>query len=586
MLLRRAVTGPFIIALAAAAGGTMVPLAQQPPRVPGTFRSSIALVPVDVRVLDRNGKPITDLTQADFTLLEDGVRQDIRHFSSHAITAAEVEPSAARPMRDAGATDLPPQTRRTFLIVLGRGRLEGPSKGLEAALGFVRERLFPQDEVAVLAYNRATDFTTEHELAAQTIERFRDAHHSIEAKLVHGVSGLAGIYGTRSIPVRIQSQIDEIFRGTEGLGFRRVPPGRITDAGRIADDAKRVVDRAISADPGAIVADRERPLQDPSDPTSRGDFSLEEFVLNNTQTMSDLENLYTGIEYLRYLEGEKHLVFITERGLFLPRLEDDTSIAAMANDARVVIDTIQTGGVSGGPIMNGRLPLAPGPSFTETFAVGTLRTMAELTGGHASIYSYADKAVEHIDRSTRFQYLLGYAPAGAMWDGAYRRITVKVNRPDVEVAYRQGYYARRQLVPYDRQEFLTYSRISAAALYPEAIRDIKLKVKTSIKRSDEGLAAVVDLQIDPERLALEVKGTDREGELDVAIFCWDAEGRSVGELWKVVQVTLNADTYPLAVRSGVPYTITVPVRSHPRTIKIVVYDYRGDVVGTAENRIQ
>jgi hypothetical protein len=29
--------------------------------VPGAFRSRITLVPVDVRVLDRNGKPITDL---------------------------------------------------------------------------------------------------------------------------------------------------------------------------------------------------------------------------------------------------------------------------------------------------------------------------------------------------------------------------------------------------------------------------------------------------------------------------------------------------------------------------------------------
>ena len=40
-------------------------------------------------------------------------------------------------------------------------------------------------------------------------------------------------------------------------------------------------------------------------------------------TRHDLRSLYTGIEYLRYIGGEKRLVFVTQRGLFLPRLEDD-----------------------------------------------------------------------------------------------------------------------------------------------------------------------------------------------------------------------------------------------------------------------
>ena len=61
--------------------------------------------------------------------------------------------------------------------------------------------------------------------------------------------------------------------------------------------------------------------------------------------MQDLQNIYTAVEYLRYMDGEKHLLLFTENGLFLPRLENDKSLAAMANDARVTIDTFQTGGV-------------------------------------------------------------------------------------------------------------------------------------------------------------------------------------------------------------------------------------------------
>ena len=72
-------------------------------------------------------------------------------------------------------------------------------------------------------------------------------------------------------------------------------------------------------------------------------------------------------------------------------------------------------------------------------------------------YVYADRAVGRIDAATRFQYLLAYAPLDADWDGTFRRITVKVNRPEVRVLYRHGYYARDQLVPFDRQQEATGS---------------------------------------------------------------------------------------------------------------------------------
>lgn len=548
---------------------------QQPSPVPGTFRSTIALVPVDVRVFDRDGKPVTDLVQSDFTILEDGVRQEIRHFSHQRLVAEEK--SAIVPAKDTGGT-LMPQRRRVFLIVLGRGRLEGPSRGLTASIRFVRERLLPQDEVAVLAYNRATNFTTNRHEIIGVLERFRDGHHDIESRIAHRWAGLSGIFGAKSIPEPVQKHIDAIFAGAGSLGFRTVPPGRVTDAGRIAQDYRRSVDVRLNTD---MTNPSER-LPDPADPTRPFDLSLDEYVLSHSQTMTDLENIYTGIEYLRYLEGEKHLVFITERGLFLPRLEDDTSIAAMANDARVVLDTIQTGGISGGePATASRGPGVPGPTFTESFALATLRTMSDLTGGHASIYSYADRAVDEIDQSTRFQYLLGYSPTNGVWDGRYRRIQVKVNRSNLTVASRSGYYGRQQLVPYNREEFLTYSRVTAAALYPEQVRDIKVKVRNSLLRGSDGEGdAVVDLTIDISRLALDAAAGKREGELTVAAYCGDADGKATGDVWKKIKIAVSDENYKQTLRDGLEYTLRFPAKNSSRMLKVVVYDYRADVVGT------
>jgi VWFA-related protein len=548
---------------------------QQPSPVPGTFRSTIALVPVDIRVLDRDGKPVTDLTQADFTIVEDGVRQEIRHFSKHALVPEET--TAITEVRDAGpVAGLAPQRKRTFLIVLGRGRLEGPSKGINATIRFVRERLLPQDVAAVLAYNRATDFSTDRAQLVAMLERFRDGHHEVEARLAHGSgSGLAGLFGGSTIPDQVQARIDGIFAAPGGLGFRTVPPGRVTDRGRIAQDYRRGVDIRLTTD---VAASGER--------LPEFDTSLDEYLLNHSQTMTDLENIYTGIEYLRYLEGEKHLVFITERGLFLPRLEDDTSIAAMANDARVVLDTIQTGGLSGGePATASRAAGLPGPTFTESFAMSTLRTMSDLTGGHASIYAYADKAIERIDESTRFQYLLGYSPTNSNWDGRYRRIQVKVNRPDVSLASRSGYYGRQQLVPYNREEFLTFSRVQAAALYPDQVRDIKVKVKPTLQRGSDGDGdAIVDLTIDISRLALETEDGGRTGELTVAVYCNDMDGKATGDAWKKIRVTVPDDKYKQTLRDGIEYTIRLPAKNSSRHLKVVVYDYRADVVGTVVTR--
>ena len=77
-------------------------------------------------------------------------------------------------------------------------------------------------------------------------------------------------------------------------------------------------------------------------------------------TRQDLGSIYTGIEYLRFIEGEKRLLYVSTDGLFLPRAEDDLSLAAVANDARVAIDTVQTGGLYADPPGLRSPPAQPG----------------------------------------------------------------------------------------------------------------------------------------------------------------------------------------------------------------------------------
>jgi VWFA-related protein len=162
---------------------------------PQVFRSGTTVIPLDVRVLDRNGKAVTDLTAADFTVFENGKPQTVEYFSANRLTPAEPDANVSIRLNTTVSNALVPQNRRLFLILLGRGRLQEPSKGVDATLRFVRQRLLPQDQVAVMAWNRATDFTTDHLKAAEVIERFKRDHEAIEALMLQYFSGLGGYYG-------------------------------------------------------------------------------------------------------------------------------------------------------------------------------------------------------------------------------------------------------------------------------------------------------------------------------------------------------------------------------------------------------
>jgi VWFA-related protein len=99
------------------------PLAQQPATVPQPspepqrFGTSTAAVVVDVVVRDKSGKPVTDLTAADFELLEDDVRQDIGNVSLVAPPPGSAPAGASLPVPPAAAPSVASNTVSAPTIV-------------------------------------------------------------------------------------------------------------------------------------------------------------------------------------------------------------------------------------------------------------------------------------------------------------------------------------------------------------------------------------------------------------------------------------------------------------------------------------
>jgi VWFA-related protein len=481
-----------------------------------------------------------------------------------------------------------------FLFLLGRGRMNGPSKEAEALATFVKERLMPQDQVAVLAYNRATDFTTDHATIAALVQRYRERHEHIEALLSQHFSGLRAVYGSKVIPPHIQAEIDAVFGRVPGLRPRSITPGQMADAKRITEDVQRTSEELQRAELLAGRTGEFAGLPDPAATTTaeRLDVSFDDYISSQSELTHDLGNLYAGIDYMRYVEGEKHLAFITPRGLALPRMENNQVLAQVASDARIALDIIYTGGVVGAPptrVVGGRVVMLPLPSvaqvFGQTLSVQDMRTISEMTGGQMSAFKYGRDALNRLDDATRFQYLLGYSPANDALDGKYRRVAVKVNRPGATVLYRRGYYATRQIIPLDRRQFITENRIAAAGSYAGIVEDIKVRLdKPRIESGKNELTVAFNIQSPRTRFVL----TDgrHSASLEIAIFCVDSQQRIVGQLRQTMDLRLRDAAFQAFQAEGRSHSARVPLTGVPLFVKVVVYDYGADVTGSAAAKLR
>ena len=507
----------------------------QAPPAPG-----LDLVPVSVYVVDRSGKPVTDLTQADFTLLEDGAPQQVRSFALESLQAGTAAPGAGLTLRK-GITPAP-QHGRIFAILLGRGRLDDPSGYVTGLLRFVRTQLLPQDQVAVFAYDRALPFTTDHQKVAETLERFKKSHEDVDFALGQqlGETGMAPLYGTRVLPKKLQTKIDEMIFG----------PG----AAPAVPTADEVIDHEAF-----------------------GRVSLDQFVASTATTLQDQGNLMALLEYLRHFDGQKHVLFVTENGLRWPSDASDQALATVANDAQASIHSLETGGM----LARGANADAK-TTVQQSLSLRSLRAISELTGGFAAIAEKGQDALDRLDSVTKTGYVLGFQSSRTSWDGSYRNIAVKVNRPDVRVLSRHGYVRVQEVGGFNRRGFVTNDRLIQAASFRREVNDIKVKASASQRG---GTSLVVEGKIDLSKVKLATLDGSRVGLLKVAVFGFDNGGNAMGVQTEELVLKLGEAEYASALKGGFPYSIPFPAIRGAQHIRFVVYDFASDLVGRADTTL-
>jgi VWFA-related protein len=408
---------------------------------------------------------------------------------------------------------------------------------------------------------------------------------------------LHGLYGSKEIPAFLQSDIDVVFGGSGGLRPREITPGQISDQTQISSDIRRTADDLQRAD---ILAGRTGdfltlPDSGATNTADRLDLSFDQYIAEQVELLHDVSNLYAGIEYLRYLEGEKHLVFVTPVGITLPRFENDKTLAAVASDARVVLDIIYVAGAPVGPqptvTRDGKIsaPVLPTTAsiFQQTATVNDMRATAEMTGGQLTAFRSAEYGFAHLDQATRFEYLLGYSPSSAATDGAFRKIEVKVKRPGAHLLYRQGYFATAERVPLDRRQFITFNRLSAAGRYQGQIEDIKVTLEPpALGGRGDSPEILVRGTIRSPRIRFSQADGIYRASLDIAVYAGSDKQETVGEVQRRVDLQLKEATYRAFAEQGASFDIRVPLRARPKYVKVIVYDYAADVLGSGTAAIR
>lgn len=152
----------------------LLALLQSPQTV---FRADVNFVELDVSVLDKNRRPVVDLTAADFTVLEDGVPQKVESFEA-VVLPEPVPPPATwwddvpRDVESNVAT-----TEGSLLTVVLDDEGVGTSSALrvKAVAHQIVEHMSAADRMAVvftLASGRSQDYTTDRALLHEAIDRF------------------------------------------------------------------------------------------------------------------------------------------------------------------------------------------------------------------------------------------------------------------------------------------------------------------------------------------------------------------------------------------------------------------------------
>jgi len=208
----------------------------------------------------------------------------------------------------------------------------------------------------------------------------------------------------------------------------------------------------------------------------------------------------------------------------------------------------------------------------------TLGTLSMDTGGKAFFDSNDfGPAFQQVQHDTEAYYIIGFRSTNQTTDGRYRHLTIKVNRNDVKLEYRPGYYA-----PADFQHQKNEDRELALT---EQMRsdlpatDVPIYLQALYFRATENTFYIPVSLIVPGSSIPFVKNGDRDkASLDILGRVQNAQGIAVGNVRDTVKLALDQQ----AARKNIQYSTGFTLAPGKYHLKFVVRENQSGNMGSFE----
>lgn len=215
-----------------------------------------------------------------------------------------------------------------------------------------------------------------------------------------------------------------------------------------------------------------------------------------------------------------------------------------------------------------------------TASEATMSDVAERTGGRAFIGSndlsgFLQEAVA----DTRVTYTIAYTPSHNEWDGRFREIKVKVNRPGVEVRYRKGYFA----YPEAEAEKSHAAVLAAAIESPVDASGLGIMGKVVAPPTKDHPEGQLFFIVDAHDVAFHQEGEQWILDLETTVLTRDAQSAELGRHTDPLHTALKQAEYDTIQKSGVlSLTLKFDTPANASRVKLVVRDVSTGLVGSIE----
>ena len=503
-----------VAALTAALAMCAVTVAQVPPQQPASgFRLAVDVVPVDVSVVDNDGRPVTGLTAADFTLDVDGRTRRI--VSSQYVSALRETstPAASQATFSSNAAG----GGRLIMFVVDRGNI-APDRGryaMEAASRFL-SRLTPADRVGLIAFpgaGPAIDFTS---------------NHAVVQSALPGLTGL-----TDTFPSSYRIGISEAMAIVQGDRTALNVVGQRECATAPTAEERGLCLRQVVTDANGI------------------------YSSVNERTQTAMATLRSIVDRLSQATSPKTIVYVSE-GLVLERPGDSAWLGPAAARGQVTIYSLPLE-VFGSDASTAREPATP--ARDKALAHEGLAVIAGSTRGAVfPLTGNGDNAFARLALELSGYYLLSFEPESGDRDGRPHKIKVGVTgRAGLDIRARSQFTI-------DAPSRRTDDEILKETLQAPALAtEIGLRLATYTMRdpASDKLRILMAAEID--------RSGGSDTKLALAYSLVDDKGRLIhSQIDPEVKTTISPETsiqrYSGFILSDAP---------GPHTLKIAVVDERG-----------